>query len=590
MHMQTIQPIKFFGLFWAMLVIAGIVLVVPACSASTQPGPVSITPSPQPEAANTDPVPLADEFSGLPFHLIGETVEAGGYAITLDKIVLDVDKIRFSATLMNHSLDTVDLSSALILYAPDGLRIVAENAEGLLDPGGSLHREFSYILPARFSQDQVLGYRLLYTPFGWSGPVIVYMLVESLPQVPPPPTPPERDIPKPVIPADNVTPQAYNGITGDPWKMLVLLYPNIDTDYIENALPKHLTASMPAADMAAMQADFANNQPHRKVVYDYSGNTAELEAHVVVVDRPLTDLEPISTGYWPSPNVTRPELDLYAPAGKYDSVLVLWQASDPNTGQSLPIYGWGLGYWPGDAANGMTYATVFNIGWYWPVDACRGEVFLHEWLHGVTGFYKDHLGFPFNVQDLHGAEEAGYQEDYNQDGCWDLWLRDYMRGLVYEGGQRKALVPETWQSGSITTHEIQGWRGEYYNNTSLTGLPVVVRDDAEINFAWQDDAPHPLLPSDQFSARWTRSLNFSSGYYRFDVTYDDGARLYVDNVLVFENWCENCWLTNSVIVEMSSGMHTVKMEMWENSGWASAGLSWQTISLPYKIFFPIVHR
>jgi hypothetical protein len=171
-----------------------------------------------------------------------------------------------------------------------------------------------------------------------------------------------------------------------------------------------------------------------------------------------------------------------------------------------------------------------------------------------------------------------------------MWLRDYMRGLVYEAGVRKALVPETWQSGSITTHEILGWRGEYYNNTTLTDLPVVVRDDGEINFNWQDGSPHPLIQPDQFSARWTRSFNFTAGFYRFEVTHNDGARLIIDVELVLDNWCENCALTESATAKLASGWHTVRLEVGENSGAATAGLSWQAISLPYAIVLPQIGR
>jgi hypothetical protein len=307
------------------------------------------------------------------------------------------------------------------------------------------------------------------------------------------------------------------GATGDPWKMLILIYKNIDTYYTEGGVQKRLTATMPAADIENMKNDFLN-LPHQSVVNIYSNGTAELEAHVVVVDRALTNLEPIADGFWPSPDVTRQELDLYAPKGKYDSVIVFWQASHPTTGQSLPVYGWGLGYWPGDYANGMTYATVFNLSWVWPNDLCQGEVFLHEWLHGVTGFYG-WRGFAFLFEDLHGAEEAGYVTD--ADGCWKDWLKDYMRGLVYENGKRTALVTQSWHGGSITTYDIQGWRGEYFNNETLYGTPMVIRDDAAIDFFWEMGSPHPLVNADHFSARWTKTMQFTEGLYQFAATRDD---------------------------------------------------------------------
>jgi hypothetical protein len=59
------------------------------------------------------------------------------------------------------------------------------------------------------------------------------------------------------------------------------------------------------------------------------------------------------------------------------------------------------------------------------------------------------------------------------------------------------------------------WRGEYFANRDLAGAPVLVRDDADVNFDWRAAAPAPQLAADNFSARWTRSLNFTAGAYRF---------------------------------------------------------------------------
>ncbi|MDW8071892.1 MAG: SH3 domain-containing protein, partial [Anaerolineae bacterium] len=38
---------------------------------------------------------------------------------------------------------------------------------------------------------------------------------------------------------------------------------------------------------------------------------------------------------------------------------------------------------------------------------------------------------------------------------------------------------------------LTSWRGEYYDNLYLQGPPVLVRDDAEIDFNWADRAPAP---------------------------------------------------------------------------------------------------
>jgi hypothetical protein len=79
------------------------------------------------------------------------------------------------------------------------------------------------------------------------------------------------------------------------------------------------------------------------------------------------------------------------------------------------------------------------------------------------------------------------------------------------------------------------WRGEYYNNTTLTGSPAMARDDGPsfLNFDFGNGSPGWAcgLGVDFFSARWTRTINFAAGTYRFYVTGDDGVRLYNETTL-----------------------------------------------------------
>src|SRR6185503_1323662 len=61
----------------------------------------------------------------------------------------------------------------------------------------------------------------------------------------------------------------------------------------------------------------------------------------------------------------------------------------------------------------------------------------------------------------------------------------------------------TWQS-QFYWQPISGWTGEYFNNIDLSGNPWLTRDEATIDFDWLSEPPDPSLPSDGFSARWTR--------------------------------------------------------------------------------------
>ncbi|MFM7582042.1 MAG: PA14 domain-containing protein, partial [Caldilinea sp.] len=77
------------------------------------------------------------------------------------------------------------------------------------------------------------------------------------------------------------------------------------------------------------------------------------------------------------------------------------------------------------------------------------------------------------------------------------------------------------------------WRGEYYQNRSLLGAPVLVREEPQVDFDWGMGSPAAgLVGADAFSVRWTNTVNFPKGIYRFRATVDDGVRVFVDDQLV----------------------------------------------------------
>lgn len=122
-----------------------------------------------------------------------------------------------------------------------------------------------------------------------------------------------------------------------------------------------------------------------------------------------------------------------------------------------------------------------------------------------------------------------------------------------------------------------GWRGEYFNNVTLSGAPALVRNDAEINFAWGGGSPAPEIAPDGFSVRWTRNLDLPAGNYRFTITVDDGARLFVNGHTLLDAWREQPAATYTGDIYLPGGTVTVQMEYFESRGGAAARLLWQQI-------------
>jgi hypothetical protein len=147
----------------------------------------------------------------------------------------------------------------------------------------------------------------------------------------------------------------------------------------------------------------------------------------------------------------------------------------------------------------------------------------------------------------------------------------------YENGGY-AVAKLSWQRLDPT---IQNWRGEYFDNTTLSGRPALVRDDAQINFDWRNGSPAPgSIGPDRFSVRWTRSVNLAAGRYRFAMTVDDGGRLWVNGRLLIDAWRDQAARTYIAEIDLSGGPVAIKMEYYENMGLAVARLAWDPVTTP----------
>lgn len=145
------------------------------------------------------------------------------------------------------------------------------------------------------------------------------------------------------------------------------------------------------------------------------------------------------------------------------------------------------------------------------------------------------------------------------------WMLRNDRGQIF--GVDKGAKSPFWVRIFVEP-EIDEWRGEYFDNMELKGDPDLIRDDDEIDFNWEHKAPARGLPSNEFSARWTRRLKFEESPYRFSVRVDDGARLWVDDRLVIDAWETGSDRTLSIDLWMSKGKHDIRLEFFEKGGQA----------------------
>ncbi len=145
------------------------------------------------------------------------------------------------------------------------------------------------------------------------------------------------------------------------------------------------------------------------------------------------------------------------------------------------------------------------------------------------------------------------------------------------------VVPVMAQGPITPQHSDPVWQAAYWNNMSLSGTPVLLREEANIDHNWGSGSPDSSVNADGFSARWTRYIDVTPGTYVFTVTSDDGIRLWVDGDLIIDRWYDHAPQTFSAEKELSSGHHLVKVEYYENGGQAVAKLEWQLKGTPPEI-------
>jgi len=119
-----------------------------------------------------------------------------------------------------------------------------------------------------------------------------------------------------------------------------------------------------------------------------------------------------------------------------------------------------------------------------------------------------------------------------------------------------------------------GWFGQYYNNMELQEPPFATQYVPWIGAEWNADAPMPGMRSDYFSIRWTTTAYLEANVYLFCAMSDDGARIWVDDHRVLDEWHPNNGVAYCGEHEVETGDHEVKVEYYEEGGNALIYVWW----------------
>jgi hypothetical protein len=130
-----------------------------------------------------------------------------------------------------------------------------------------------------------------------------------------------------------------------------------------------------------------------------------------------------------------------------------------------------------------------------------------------------------------------------------------------------------------------GIKGEYFNNTTLSGMPALTRIDPSVNFNLVDVGPGAPIGVDNWSARWTADLEIAiADTYTFSVNSQDGTRLWIDGDLVLDMWV--AWVTTkyaTLPISLERGIHSLRLEFFDSGGDAVQQLYWSTSTMAEQI-------
>lgn len=102
----------------------------------------------------------------------------------------------------------------------------------------------------------------------------------------------------------------------------------------------------------------------------------------------------------------------------------------------------------------------------------------------------------------------------------------------------------------------------------LTRTPRIRTSSPHLNYYW-NDRPHNRVTVDRFAVVAETQGEFKPGIYEIDLSFDEGMRLYLDSVLVLDEWASRPDPIHTTVQVPLKGTHTFRVETFDESGLAS---------------------
>lgn len=153
--------------------------------------------------------------------------------------------------------------------------------------------------------------------------------------------------------------------------------------------------------------------------------------------------------------------------------------------------------------------------------------------------------------------------------------------LWSSSSQTKQIIP---QSRLYPPPTGSGLVGRYYDNEDFTDLKLT-RTDKTVDFNWGTDAPEVSMGAGTYSVRWDgRVQPLYTETYTFYLASCQGARLWVNEELIIDDWISHAGTERSGTIALAAGVkYDIRIELYNVNGSGLAKLLWHSASQTRQI-------
>ena len=187
-----------------------------------------------------------------------------------------------------------------------------------------------------------------------------------------------------------------------------------------------------------------------------------------------------------------------------------------------------------------------------------------------------------NAADGISTAETSYDPGTLQNDTTYYWRVDEFDGI-------QMITGDVWSFATLPSGS-GGLQAEYFSDvTDMSGIPIEVRVDPQIDFNWNQNLPAPTINRGLFSVRWRGEIEIpATDTYTFTTRSNDGSRIFVNDQLVVDDWGTHTARDSSGTLDLEAGNYPITVEYMQDGANANIVVSWQSDLIPKQTIPSVV--